>query len=51
MTLMTAESREPQGFHYDLVAEALRLIEEGAEAQPSLDALAERMGMSPTHFQ
>lgn len=51
MTMMTAPNREPQGFHYDLIAEALRLIEQSAEGQPSLDALAERMGMSPTHFQ
>ncbi|MEM6438988.1 MAG: bifunctional helix-turn-helix domain-containing protein/methylated-DNA--[protein]-cysteine S-methyltransferase [Pseudomonadota bacterium] len=33
------------------MAAALRLIEETAEDQPSLDALADRMGLSPAHFQ
>lgn len=38
-------------FHHDLVAAALQLIEEQAPAQPSLDDVAARIGMSPTHFQ
>jgi AraC family transcriptional regulator of adaptative response/methylated-DNA-[protein]-cysteine methyltransferase len=38
-------------FHHDLVAAALALIEEKAPAQPSLDDVAARIGMSPTHFQ
>lgn len=43
----------PEGdrFHHDLMEAALRLIEETAEDQPSLDALAARMGLSPAHFQ
>ncbi|MEM7546260.1 MAG: bifunctional helix-turn-helix domain-containing protein/methylated-DNA--[protein]-cysteine S-methyltransferase [Pseudomonadota bacterium] len=38
-------------FHYDLIAEAIRLIEADPSAQPSLDDIAARMGFSPTHFQ
>lgn len=38
-------------FHYDLIAEAIRMIEEEAPRQPSLDEIAKRMGFSPTHFQ
>ncbi|MEM1313580.1 MAG: hypothetical protein AAGI51_03440, partial [Pseudomonadota bacterium] len=41
---------EADRFHHDLMAAALRLIEERAEQQPSLDELAERMGLSPAHF-
>lgn len=41
----------PSAFHYDLIAEAIRLLEEDAATPPSLDALAARMGFSPTHFQ
>lgn len=41
----------PSRFHYDLIAEAIRLIEESAPNQLSLDDLAARMGFSPTHFQ
>ena len=38
-------------FHHDLIAEAIRMIEEEAPNQPSLDEIAARMGFSPTHFQ
>jgi len=38
-------------FHYDLIAEAIRLIEADPAAQPSLDDIAAKMGFSPTHFQ
>lgn len=38
-------------FHHDLMEAALRLIEAEAGRQPSLDALAARMGLSPAHFQ
>lgn len=38
-------------FHHDLMEAALRLIEAQADRQPSLDALAARMGLSPAHFQ
>ena len=33
----------PSQFHYDLIAEALRMIEEDASAQPSLDDVARRI--------
>lgn len=38
-------------FSYELIAEAIRMIEDQTEDQPSLDDIAARMGMSPTHFQ
>ncbi|MEX2518757.1 MAG: bifunctional helix-turn-helix domain-containing protein/methylated-DNA--[protein]-cysteine S-methyltransferase [Paracoccaceae bacterium] len=41
----------PSAFHYELIAEAIRLIEEVAPEQPSLDVIAARMGFSPAHFQ
>lgn len=41
----------PSAFHYELIAEAIRLIEDGAAEPLSLDALAARMGFSPAHFQ
>lgn len=44
--------QEPESsFHYQLVAAAIRWLEEHREDRPSLDALAAAMGMSPTHFQ
>ena len=45
------EMRTPSAFHYQMIAEALRLIEAAAPAQPSLDEIAQRMGFSPAHFQ
>ncbi|MFV0473659.1 MAG: methylated-DNA--[protein]-cysteine S-methyltransferase [Pikeienuella sp.] len=41
----------PSAFHYDLIAEAIRLIGDRAGEQPSLDDIAARMGFSPAHFQ
>jgi AraC family transcriptional regulator of adaptative response/methylated-DNA-[protein]-cysteine methyltransferase len=41
----------PDAFTYDLIAEALRLIEADPTAHPSLDEIAANMGMAPTHFQ
>ena len=38
-------------FNYDLMAAALRYIEERAGQQPSLDEVAAAIGLSPTHFQ
>jgi len=38
-------------FHYNLMAEALRYIEERRDAQPSLEEIAAAIGLSPTHFQ
>lgn len=38
-------------FHYDLMAAALRHIEERAGEQPSLDEVAAAIGLSPAHFQ
>ena len=46
-----ADPQEGDRFHHDLMLAALRLIEERAGEQPSLDDLAERMGISPAHFQ
>ncbi len=42
---------EHSEFHYDLMAEALRFLEERAEEHPDLDAVAEHLGFSPAHFQ
>ncbi len=47
---MTAITR-PQADHYALMADALRFIEAGREAQPSLEAVAAHVGLSPAHFQ
>ena len=38
-------------FHYDLMAAALRYIETRRGEQPSLEEVAEAIGLSPTHFQ
>lgn len=38
-------------FNYDLMAAALRYIEERAGSQPSLDEVAAAIGLSPAHFQ
>lgn len=38
-------------FHYDLMAAALRYIEERAGQQPSLEEVAAAIGLSPAHFQ
>ena len=38
-------------FAYDLIAEAIRHLEDHTADQPTLNALAERMGVSPTYFQ
>lgn len=38
-------------FHYDLMAAALRHIEEHALEQPTLDEVAEAIGLSTAHFQ
>lgn len=47
MNIATGQDR----FQYDLMAAALRHLEEHADAQPSLDDVAEAIGLSPTHFQ
>lgn len=45
------EMTEPEGYHYAVIARALRLIEaEGGTAMP-LDDLARALNMSPAHFQ
>ena len=41
----------PDQFAYDLIAEAIRHLEDNTGEQPSLEALAARIGVSPTHFQ
>lgn len=38
-------------FHYELMAAALRHIEERRDEQPSLDEVATAIGLSPAHFQ
>jgi AraC family transcriptional regulator of adaptative response/methylated-DNA-[protein]-cysteine methyltransferase len=38
-------------FQYDLMAAALRHIEERAGEQPTLDEVADAIGLSPAHFQ
>src|SRR5690606_3628139 len=38
-------------FNYELMAAALRFIEERADRQPSLDEVAAAIGLSPAHFQ
>ena len=38
-------------FAYELIAEAIRHLEDNTGAQPSLDELAARIGVSPSHFQ
>ncbi len=41
----------PDPFQYDLMAAALRHIETHADEQPSLDEVADAIGLSPAHFQ
>ncbi|HET7408987.1 MAG TPA: bifunctional helix-turn-helix domain-containing protein/methylated-DNA--[protein]-cysteine S-methyltransferase [Paracoccaceae bacterium] len=41
----------PDRFNYDLMAAALRYIEERAGEQPSLEEVAAAIGLSPAHFQ
>lgn len=38
-------------FHYDLIAAAIRYLEERQDEQPSLEEVAAAIGFSPTHFQ
>ncbi|MEL6598005.1 MAG: bifunctional helix-turn-helix domain-containing protein/methylated-DNA--[protein]-cysteine S-methyltransferase [Pseudomonadota bacterium] len=38
-------------FHYDLMAAALRYLEDRAPEQPTLEDVAAAIGYSPTHFQ
>ncbi len=38
-------------FAYDLIAEAIRHLEDNTGDQPSLEAIAARIGVSPTHLQ
>lgn len=47
---MNAPSNQDQ-FQYDLMAAALRYIEEHADEQPTLEEVAKAIGLSPTHFQ
>lgn len=44
-----AQTHDP--FQYELMAAALRHIESHAEDQPSLDDVADAIGLSPAHFQ
>jgi AraC family transcriptional regulator of adaptative response/methylated-DNA-[protein]-cysteine methyltransferase len=50
---MNVEAKIETGdrFNYDLMAAALRYIEERADRQPSLDEVAAAIGLSPAHFQ
>ena len=47
---MNIEAKQDQ-FHYDLMAAALRYIEERAGDQPTLEEVAAAIGFSPAHFQ
>ena len=47
MTLQQSED----SFHYQVMAAAIRWLEEHRDERPSLDEVAEAIGMSPTHFQ
>ena len=38
-------------FNYELMAAALRYLEQHADSQPSLDEVAAAIGLSPAHFQ
>jgi len=38
-------------YHYELIARALRFIDENTDDRPSLDAVAAATGLSPAHFQ
>ena len=42
---------EHDRFQYDLMAAAIRYIEERSGEQPTLDEIAEAIGLSPAHFQ
>jgi len=46
---MTAADHDP--FNYALMDAALKFIAERREAQPSLEAVAAHVGLSPAHFQ
>ncbi|MEL6679960.1 MAG: AraC family transcriptional regulator, partial [Pseudomonadota bacterium] len=46
---MTHETTD--AFHYDLMAAALRYLEDRAPDQPTLEEVAAAIGYSPTHFQ
>lgn len=41
----------PDPFQYELMAAALRHIESSADSQPTLDEVADAIGLSPAHFQ
>ena len=41
----------PPGYHYGVIARALKEIDAPGGTQLSLDALARRLDMSPAHFQ
>ena len=41
----------PDQFNYDLMAAALRYLEDHAQDQPTLDDVAGAIGLSPAHFQ
>ncbi len=42
---------ETPNLHYQIIEAALRHLEETADERPSLEAVAERIGYSPAHFQ
>lgn len=48
---MNVETEIEARSDYDLIAAALRFIEDHAEAQPSLEQVAAAVGLSPSHFQ
>jgi len=44
-------AHSPDPFQYDLMAAALRHIEARTDEQPSLEEVADAIGLSPAHFQ
>lgn len=48
---MTQDQDEAQGYHYGVIARALREIDAADGAALSLDDLSARLGLSPAHFQ
>ncbi len=42
---------DAEAFTYELMAAAIRYLEEHRERQPSLDEVADAIGLSPAHFQ
>ncbi|MEO0343807.1 MAG: bifunctional helix-turn-helix domain-containing protein/methylated-DNA--[protein]-cysteine S-methyltransferase [Pseudomonadota bacterium] len=42
---------EPNAYHYDVIARAIKEIGDTRRDHPTLDEIAEKVGLSPAHFQ